>query len=333
VVVEGYLDALIPLQAGLSNIVATLGTALTERHVRLLSRYTQEVVLIFDADAAGVAAAGRALEVFLAQRVNVRVATIPAGKDPCDYCLAEGPEAVEALVAGAPDALRYAWNQRQAALLDRGASLTDRRAAVQEFLSLVASSAAYGAIDEVRRGQLAQHIGHMLNVRPEDLQQQMRQLARQARPDAPRQAGQTGAGGMNVTALAERHVLEVLLSEGELFDQAVERVHPEDFLDVSLREIARRVWRMGEGGRIALDELLAGEEVPERAALTVELAMEGQKRGNGRQTLEGALEQMICRRGRQEVQDLKQSGLDDETLRQLGRRFLSPDARKMPKIR
>ena len=93
VVVEGYMDALIPLQAGVNNVVATLGTSLTDRHVHMLSRYAREVVLVFDADTAGQAAADRGLEMFLAQRVSVRVATIPSGKDPCDYVLAEGAEA------------------------------------------------------------------------------------------------------------------------------------------------------------------------------------------------------------------------------------------------
>ncbi|KKL53613.1 hypothetical protein LCGC14_2273680, partial [marine sediment metagenome] len=62
VIVEGYLDAIIPIQAGVDNVVATLGTALTDRHVRLVSRYAKEAVLIFDADTAGQAAAERALE-------------------------------------------------------------------------------------------------------------------------------------------------------------------------------------------------------------------------------------------------------------------------------
>jgi DNA primase len=66
IVVEGYLDALMPIQSGVGNVVATMGTALTDRHVRLLARYAKEAVLVFDADTAGSAAAERALEIFLA---------------------------------------------------------------------------------------------------------------------------------------------------------------------------------------------------------------------------------------------------------------------------
>ena len=77
VVVEGYLDALMCIQEGVVNVVATLGTALTERHVRVLARVAREVVLVFDSDVAGQAATERAVELFLMQRLNVRMGTVP----------------------------------------------------------------------------------------------------------------------------------------------------------------------------------------------------------------------------------------------------------------
>ncbi|MFW6061541.1 MAG: DNA primase, partial [Planctomycetota bacterium] len=181
IVAEGYFDALIPLHMGVENVVATLGTALTDRHITLLARYAREVVLLFDADEAGSRAAQRALEMFLTQRFQVRVANVPAGKDPADYCLLEGPEAMRRVIEQAPDALSYMWSLCQQRLTDAGGNLADRRAVVDEFLRLVAESAAYGAIDEVRRSNVAQHIGHLLNIPPEELQRQMRRLARKSR--------------------------------------------------------------------------------------------------------------------------------------------------------
>ncbi len=333
VVVEGYLDALIPLQAGLANVVATLGTAMTDRHVRLLSRYAKEAVVVFDADAAGQAAAERALEVFLAQQLHVRVATIPAGKDPCDYCLAEGPDALKALVAESPDALQYVWSRREEAWRAAGENLADRRRLVEEFLRLVVSSAAYGAIDGVREGQLAQHIGHMLNVSAIDLQQQMRRLARRT-PRSSMSPAEAEASADNTPATtAERNLLEVLLNRPDLFETAAEQVNPEDFTGEELRSVAEVVWALGRAGKLTLEDVLASQPVRKQGGLIVDLLTSGERRGNYDQTLSGAVEHLLYCRNQLQVQELKQSGYTDQTLRQLGESFRRADVRRHPKIR
>jgi DNA primase len=330
VVVEGYLDALMPLQQGVGNVVATLGTSLTDRHVRLLSRFAREVVLVFDADTAGAAASERALELFLAQKLNVRVATVPAGKDPCDFCLAEGADAFRRLVDDAPDALQYVWQRRWEAMGRGDASPADRREALEDFLRLVVSSSAYGAIDEVRRGQLAQHIAHLLNVPPRDLQQQMRRLGRRVRrPTTGRYEPAEG----EPADLAERYVLEVLLNRPELFDEASDRIDPRDFTDPRLGRVAAAVWELAGGGRLALEELLGREDLAELGSLVAELASAGERRGNDEQTLAGAVEHMLRRRSRRELDALKAGGrLDDEALRRLSNHHRSPDPRRHPKI-
>ena len=330
VVVEGYLDALLPLQAGISNVVATLGTALTDRHVRLLGRYAREGVLVFDADLAGANAAQRALEIFLAQRLHVRVATIPAGKDPCDYCLAEGAGAFSALVDAAPDALQYVWRRRQAQFEAAEGQPAERHRIVEDFLRLVVESAAYGAIDEVRRGQLAQHIGHMLNVDARDLQQQMRRLSRRVRRDGPAAEGQGQA--VETGHLAERQVLEVLLNVPESFDGVAERIDPGHFRSTALRQIAEVVWQLGQAGRLSLDVLLSMEQMSAHGRLLTDLAEAGRRRQNFAETLGKGVEDILYRRQREDTQELKANAVDDESLRELHRRLQDPDARRVPRI-
>jgi len=333
-VVEGYLDALMPLQAGVKNVVATLGTSLTERHVRLLSRYARDVVLVFDADLAGTAATERALELFLAQRVNVRVATIPAGKDPCDYVLAEGAEAFGKLLADAPGALRYAWDRRQEQWRAAGGNLADRHAIVQDFLRLVVSSTAFDAIDEVRRGQLAQHIAHLLNVSAGGLQQQMRRLARRLRrPGVQAPAGKPPAWDpARPGAQIERNLLEVLLNRPDLLDSAAERIDPQDFQDPRLRAVAECLWRMGQAGRLSLEELLAVEAMSRLGGLLTDLAEVGESRGNFEETLRGAVSSMLRRREKQEIQQSKMSGYTEEILKRIHRRHQVGDVGRIPRI-
>ena len=272
---------------------------------------------------------------FLAQRIGVRVATIPAGKDPCDYTLAEGPDAFRKLVADAPDALQYAWTRRQAEWQAAGGNLADRNRAVDEFLRLIVSTSAFSAADEVRRGQLAQHVAHMLNLPATALQQQMRRLARRLRPAATGPAARDPGRWVSdsPTALAERQLLEVLLNRPDLFDLAAERIDPQDFRDPSLRAVAEGIWAMGQDDRLSLDELLATEAMAAWGALLTDLAGEGERRGNSAQTLHDAVSHMLyCKEDGGPTAPTPDPH-SDEHLRQFTRRLQAADLRRHPKIR
>ena len=105
IVCEGYFDAIALARAGLAEGVATCGTALTADHARDLGRRTKTVGLLFDGDSAGQKAMEKALEILLPAGLRVRAVSLPAGMDPDDYLVAEGAEALAALVDSAPDAL------------------------------------------------------------------------------------------------------------------------------------------------------------------------------------------------------------------------------------
>jgi DNA primase len=85
VVVEGYTDVMMAHQFGIENVVAALGTSLTTGHARILRRYAKRIVLVFDSDVAGKAAADRALEVCLDQKIDVQLAFVPEGMRPKMY--------------------------------------------------------------------------------------------------------------------------------------------------------------------------------------------------------------------------------------------------------
>lgn len=331
VVVEGYLDVLMPMQAGVGNLVATLGTALTDRHVRLLSRYAKEAVLIFDADQAGAMAAERALEIFLAQQLHVRVATIPEGKDPCDYCLAEGPDAIKSLIEKAPDALQYVWDQRFQQYRQAGENLADRKRVVEEFLRLVASSQAYGAIDELRQGQLAQHIGHMLNIPSAQLQEEMKRLSRRMRQHVQPQT-QTQSSSESISRNPQRIILEVLLNEPDLFSTVFEKLSPEDFKNPQARAIAQRIWELGEEGKLTLENVQGSPDMAPYSSLITDLVLAGDRRGEHAQALARAVENVLYHRERQDLHQVKAGNLDDEALLRLAQQLKTPDVRRMPKI-
>ncbi len=120
IVVEGYTDVIALHEAGITNAVATLGTALTREHVRLLSRFAKRVVYLFDGDAAGMRAADRASE-FIDKsvtpeagrdRVELEVAVIPEGHDPADYVGEFGADGLNTVVGGAVPLLRFSIDRR-----------------------------------------------------------------------------------------------------------------------------------------------------------------------------------------------------------------------------
>jgi DNA primase len=101
-IVEGYFDMIVPYNLGIQNIVATMGTALTDQHLRLLQRYAKTAILIFDADPAGMKAMMRTLDLFLPSPIEARAVVLPEGDDPDSVVRRDGPEPLQDAVERAP---------------------------------------------------------------------------------------------------------------------------------------------------------------------------------------------------------------------------------------
>ena len=111
IVVEGYISAMSCWKAGIENIVAVLGTALTESHVRTLTRFTKKIVYMFDGDAAGQKAARRAIQFIEKDDIDLRCVTLPGGMDPDDYVRAEGVDKLRALIAASEPLMDFVFRK------------------------------------------------------------------------------------------------------------------------------------------------------------------------------------------------------------------------------
>jgi DNA primase len=134
-VVEGYFDVLRLVDAGIENVVAPMGTALTDGQAELLTRYAQHAVLLYDSDGPGQKATFRAADVLLAKGVEVRVVTLPDGEDPDTFTRAHGQAAVAKLVDNAMDVF-----DRKVQLLERAgwfADLQHKRRALDRLLPTI----------------------------------------------------------------------------------------------------------------------------------------------------------------------------------------------------
>jgi len=218
VVVEGYMDAVLLAQHGVEYVVATLGTALTDAHLKLLTPIARTLYLCFDSDDAGVRAADRAVELALRSRADVRVVLLEAGQDPADCVLAEGADGFRARLTSAIDALEFKWSQAFSSF--RQADNRDRRAAIEEFVRFVAGVVAAGALDPLQENLLVNRLSELLGVPPDDafdLLASAKRGARRAattqrqRPDAESSYDQTIRGLSGGLAAAVESILGLLL--------------------------------------------------------------------------------------------------------------------------
>jgi DNA primase len=156
-VVEGYFDVLQLHQEGIHSAVAPLGTALTEGHLQLISRFTKRLTLCFDGDAAGERAMEKALRMALPAGFDVRLLLLPAGEDPDTWCMKLGAEAFQELLRGVPDWTSFIVNR---ALEGKDVNRTpDRMAALRElaeFLAFLPST--------VERRELFASLAHQLRI-------------------------------------------------------------------------------------------------------------------------------------------------------------------------
>jgi DNA primase len=294
VVVEGYTDVLVPHQFGCTNFVATLGTSFTAGHGRILRRYAKKVVLLFDSDTAGMAAANRALEVCLSQHLDIKLAFVPQGKDPCDFVLAAGKAGLDEVIAQATDVLQYRWDRlRETFAADD--TLASRKAAVEEFLQAVALGFGSNQIPVLESGLIVNKLARMIGLSESEIR---KELDRRIKPPAQpvRTDGRMVASapatdwGQGLHASAQREILEVLLNEPGLFHGVDEGISPDLFdvpILVQLASILLDVIQSEED--FSLGRVLARAESVEVGERIVELQRVGEEKGNYHSRLVDAL--------------------------------------------
>jgi len=343
VLVEGYMDLLRCVEAGLTNVVASCGTALTTDHARLLRRYGRGVRLLYDGDEAGLAAASRGLDVLVAEGLTVHVTVVPDGLDPDDYVAAHGAEALKTLVEDAANLVDFRLD-----MLGRkhnAATVDGRVAILEELLPTLALMPSASERDAYAK-RVAESLGIGAEAIAADLERARgRDRGRSGRRGASRRGDRgggrdgasstrqrrTGEGPDEARTVAaaspspaERELLRALVHDRELIERAREIISAECMethqgtcllLAVLGAPDASEPQLLGlvddENGRGLLAELLT-DEPPEGTSLRMfeDCAAVLQKRAVGRR---------IAQRANQ----LRESGLeplDDTLYRELLRR-------------
>lgn len=166
IIVEGYMDLISLYQAGVKNVVAVSGTALTDDQAQLLSRYTKNVVLLFDADTAGIKASMRSIEILLKKDFDVKISTLPKGEDPDSYVTKFGKEAFDEIIKKAENFIEY-----QTAYYDSQGMFDDPTTTAEAIRDLVKPIALVD--DELKRSLLIRNIAKKFNLREKLLETEL----------------------------------------------------------------------------------------------------------------------------------------------------------------
>ena len=221
VICEGQIDTIACHEAGITNVVAPQGTALTEQHARILKRYAEEVVLMFDADEAGQNAIVRSAEPLWEAGMAMRVAVIPAGHDPDSFLKAEGGEKLRALITGGASFFAY--------LLQRLSHQHDPRTE-RGKLQIVRQMAEWLARipSPVLLATYAQQTAQRLDVPEDAIRQELRKLQQPRHGPAPAASAPAEEDVIETTPdlPAETLLLQLMLTDVRLVDLALERLDP-----------------------------------------------------------------------------------------------------------
>ncbi|MFZ0456279.1 MAG: DNA primase [Ignavibacteriaceae bacterium] len=166
ILVEGYMDLISLYQNGIKNVVAVSGTALTEDQVLLLSRYTKNIVLLFDADTAGIKASMRSIELLLKRDIEIKIVSLPSGEDPDSYVHNYGKEKFEELIRYAQNFMEY-----QSAYYESLGMFEDPAKTSEAIRDLVKPAALIN--DELKRALLIKSIAKKFNLREKLLEKEL----------------------------------------------------------------------------------------------------------------------------------------------------------------
>jgi DNA primase len=277
ILVEGYADLISVYQSGVRNVVASSGTALTQEQVRLVSRYSKNLTIVYDADPAGMQAAQRGIEIALANDVDVRVVSLPEGHDPDSFVKAKGADAFRGLIEKAVSFIDFvAQSYERAGRLD---TPEGQAHAVRQLVSTIAKMP-----DELKRNFYVKHIAEKYRLYESTLYRELEkhlgqerrqrgaETNRQDSYDLDRPLSESQAAEPEVPT-AERDLIHAMLDGGEEIVRLVQgQMTVEGFSHPAARAVfALLLDRIDEGESITASSLVDAIESEEQRRIVADV--------------------------------------------------------------
>lgn len=286
--VEGYTDVMMAHQCGFPQVVAAMGTALNTRHIRQICRYVNRIILVYDADVAGQLALEKGVDQFLPyHEIEVHIATLPPGLDPCDLLQSQGGvETFRKALENAVDALDFTLEKLFSACPASG--VESERRIVDEVLNRIAlAPVARSTSFQMKVELIVTRLAHRLGIRQETIWSRLSELRQKKhephRPPAGRNfkpqwvfsrgdegesfrleaginseshdgsaaSGQRPAPQRGPAPAIERQLLELLLAEPALVPKAARTIPCEQVTHTGLRRILKEMYALEASGQLA----------------------------------------------------------------------------------
>ena len=244
ILVEGFLDLIVPYQFGVRNVVASLGTALTPDQVKLVGRFARKVVVNYDGDSAGVQAAKKAIAMLLAEDLEVKILVLPDGSDPDEFIRKAGVSEYQRRRGEAQSHLQFVIDQ---AVRDRKLSNpADKEAAIDEVLPYIRAVPS-----RIQKRDYFDIAMDSLRINDAALKRELWHSIRPGTPGGPR-AGQAPGTSVRRTTVkptvAEIQLLELLLDEKTVRSNILPKLEPADYEDLPTASIFRAILEIEKAG-------------------------------------------------------------------------------------
>jgi DNA primase len=243
IITEGYLDVITSHQYGITNTIASLGTALTVEQIRLLRRYTHNVVMLYDADQAGETASIRGLDLFLEEGMNVKIAALEKGHDPDSYIRKFGPRGFDAAVKKAKNLFQYKLD----ILKERfgGTEPEVKAEIVKEMLSTISKIR-----NNIIKAEYIKNLSHELSVKEELLWEELKEDKKGAKVSREAVNRIQAVKREIIISPAEKILIKLMLEDVNVIDIVKENLRPLDFKTPSARYLVETIFDIYDENKI-----------------------------------------------------------------------------------
>lgn len=260
-VCEGYMDVISMHQAGFKNSVASLGTALTTQHASLLKRYTDEVILTYDSDGAGIKAALRAIPMLKAAGISTRVLHMNPYKDPDEFIKTLGPEAFQERMDQAENSFLF-----EISILERDFDMHDPEGKTGFYQAAARKLMEFD--QELERENYIQAVAERYQISFDSLRKMVnREAMRGAPPRREREEvvrPQKKREKEDGKKTSQRLLLTWLIEQKGLYEKISAYITPEDFTDPLYREVAEKLFEQLKTGEVNPARILSAYEDAEQ---------------------------------------------------------------------
>ncbi len=262
---EGYMDVITLHQAGFTNAVASLGTALTSQHAALLKRYTDEVILTYDSDDAGIKAALRAIPLLKEAGVSARVLHMDPCKDPDEFIRAQGAKAFQERIDQAENSFMF-----ELSVMEKSYDMKDPDGKTR-FYQAAAEKIA-GLDSEIEQDNYIEAVCGQYQISYEGMRRMVKNCLMQGRParrviQSPKRRPEKEDGNR----LSQRLLLSWLAEYPDLYDTISSYIHPEDFTDGLYRDVAAQLYAQLEQGELNPVRIMDHYAEPEQQRLVAQI--------------------------------------------------------------